>query len=281
MRSAVRVCIAWLVALAGLSLSSVIWAQDVPGDGGWSAAAGAAGDNTYQGFVDRPSDGASIPLGSTFHVSGWVVDTSAQGWAGIDDVSVLNGSTVLAHGSGAGNRSDVAAATGNPYWAASGFDVVVPSGGLPAGAANLSVVAHTPGKGSWSKPLSVNIVGSGAVISSPTASGSGLVLTIITPANGEDVPANNNGIIRGIAYDTRTRADLGAGVDRVQAYLDGPRDAAGSQTLGTATLTDNSWLITWQPTRYDHVAHHILFVYARSAVTGEERLLNEELNIVR
>jgi hypothetical protein len=45
MRSPVRVCIAWLVALAGLSLSSVIWAQDVPGDGGWSAAAGAAGDN--------------------------------------------------------------------------------------------------------------------------------------------------------------------------------------------------------------------------------------------
>ena len=281
MRSPVRVCIALLTALAGLSVSPAVWAQEVPGGGGWSPAASAAGDNTYQGFIDRPSDGASIPLGSTFHVSGWVVDTSAQGWAGIDDVSVQNGGTVLAHGTVGGSRPDVAAATGNPFWGASGFDVVVSSGGMAAGPANLSVVAHTPGKGSWSKPLSVTIAGTGAVLSTPTNSTTGLVLTIITPGFGEDVPANNNGIIRGIAYDTRTRAELGAGVDRVQAYLDGPRDAAGSQTLGSATPTDNSWLITWEPTKYDHVAHHILFVYAHSAVTGEERLINEEINIVR
>jgi hypothetical protein len=49
----------WLMAAWLLSLAAPVQAQEVPGGGGWAPAAGAAGDNTYQGFVDRPSDGAS------------------------------------------------------------------------------------------------------------------------------------------------------------------------------------------------------------------------------
>src|SRR5438132_3956209 len=270
----------WLAAaVCALSLAPPVAAQQVPGGGGWSPAAGAAGDNTYQGFIDQPADGATIQLGSTFHVSGWIVDTTATGWAGIDDVQVLNGSTVLAHALVAQSRPDVAAATGNPYWAASGFDAVVSSGGLPAGPTSLTVVAHTPAKGSWSKQVNVTIAGGGAVVASPGIS-TGLVLTIIAPGVGEDVLANHNGIIRGVAYDTRTRAELGVGVDRVQVYLDGPRDVPGSQTLGTATQVENTWSLAWEPTKYDHVRHHILFVYAHSSATGEERLVNQEINIV-
>jgi hypothetical protein len=270
----------WLAAaVCALSLAPAVAAQQVPGADGWSPAAGAAGDNTYQGFIDQPSPGTNIPLGSLFHVSGWIVDTAAQGWAGIDDVQVLNGSTVLAHGSVAQSRPDVAAVTGNPFWAASGFDAVVPSASLPAGPAVLTVAAHTPGKGSWSKQVNVTITGVGAVITSPTT-GSGIVLTIIAPAPGEVVVANNNGIVRGVAYDTRTRAELGTGVDRVQVYLDGARGVADSQTLGTATLTDNTWSVAWEPTKYDHVKHHVLWVYAHSSVTGEERLVNLEIDIV-
>jgi len=66
----------WLAAAAcALSLAPPVGAQQVSGAGGWSAAANAAGDNTYQGFIDRPGGGENIPLGSLFHVSGWVVDT--------------------------------------------------------------------------------------------------------------------------------------------------------------------------------------------------------------
>jgi hypothetical protein len=270
----------WLAAaVCALSLAPPVAAQQVAGGGGWSPAAGAAGDNTYQGFIDQPNDGATIPPGSTFHVSGWIVDTTATGWAGIDDVQVLNGGTVLAHGLVAQNRPDVAAATGNPYWAAAGFDAVVSSGGMSAGPVTLTVVAHTPGKGSWSKSVGVTVNGAGAVVASPGVS-SGLVLTIIAPGIGEDVLANHNGTIRGVAYDTRTRAELGVGVDRVQVYLDGPPDVAGSQTLGTATQVDNTWSLAWEPTKFDHVRHHILFVYAHSSVTGEQRLVNEEIMIV-
>jgi hypothetical protein len=269
----------WLVvALCALGLAQPAAAQDVAGGGGWSPVADAAGDNTYQGFIDQPAAGASIPLGSSFRVTGWVVDTAAEGWAGIDDVQVLNGSTVLAHGSVAGNRPDVAAATGNPYWAASGFNALVPGGSLQAGPANLTLAAHTPGKGSWAKQFSVTIAGGGSVLTGSATTG--LVLSVVAPGNGEEVLANNNGLIRGVAYDTRTRAELGVGVDRVQIYLDGPRDTAGSQTLGTATMQGNTWTLFWEPTRYDHVRQHHLWVYARSSVTGEERLLNLDISIV-
>jgi hypothetical protein len=272
----------WLAAVTcaySLSLASAAAAQQVPGAGGWAPAAGAAGDNTYQGFIDQPSGGAAVALGSPFHVSGWIVDTAAEGWAGIDDVQVLNGTTVLAHAAVAQNRPDVASATGNPYWAASGFDAIVPSGNLQAGPTTLTVVAHTPGKGAWSKQVSLSVGGGGAVVTSPV-SNTGLVLRLVAPGPGEDVLANHNGLIRGVAYDTRTRAELGVGVDRVQVYLDGPRDVVGSQNLGTAAQVGNEWTLAWEPTKYDHVKHHVLFVYAHSNVTGEERLLNLEFDIV-
>jgi hypothetical protein len=267
-----------IVSVYAFAVATPVAAQEVPGGGGWSPAAGADGDNTYEGFIDQPAAGASIPLSSSFRVRGWAVDMAAEGWAGIDDVQVLNGSTVLAHGSVAGGRPDVGAATGNPFWAASGFDVLVPGGALQAGPANLTVAIHTPGKGMWAKQLSVNIAGGGSVITGVASSA--LILTIVAPGDGEDVLANHNGVIRGVAYDTRTRAELGVGVDRVQVYLDGPRDSVGSQTLGIATQVANTWTLAWEPTKYDHVRQHHLWVYAHSNVTGEERLVNLDINIV-
>jgi hypothetical protein len=271
----------WLVAsvVCALGLAQRVAAQEVEGGGGWSPGPGAGGDNTYQGFIDQPPAGAGILLGASFRVTGWAVDMAAEGWAGIDDVQVLNGSTVLAHGSVAGNRPDVAAATGNPFWAASGFDVLVPGGSLQSGPANLTVSVHTPGKGSWTKPLSVTIAGGGSVLTG-AANIIGLILTVVAPSNGENVLATHNGVIRGVAYDTRTRAELGVGVDRIQIYLDGPRDTPGSQTLGTANQQGTTWTLAWEPTKYDHVPQHHLWIYARSTVTGEERLVNIDITIV-
>jgi hypothetical protein len=72
----------------------VVQAQSVLG-GDWSPAAGAMGDNTYEGFIDQPASGAAISPGASFPVSGWVVDTTAEGWSGIDGVQVMLGSTLL------------------------------------------------------------------------------------------------------------------------------------------------------------------------------------------
>jgi hypothetical protein len=264
------------VALS-VSVAAAAQAQAVPG-GDWSPAAGASGDNTLVGFIDQPGSGASIPGGASFTVSGWVVDTSADGWAGIDGVQVAMGSTMLAQATIAQNRPDVAAALNNPFYAASGFTAVV-SMALPAGPQTLSVVAHTPGRGSWSKSLTVNVGGGGGPVAAAAAASSGLVLKISSPTSDDLIVANSNGIITGLAYDTRTRAELGIGVDHVQAYLDGARGTAGSQFLGDATFNGDTWTINWAPTQWNHVQHHVLWVYAHSNVTGEEALVQEEINI--
>jgi len=238
------------------------------------------GDNTYQGFIDRPSAGASIPSGSAFQVSGWVFDTTAEGWSGIDDVQVMLGNTTLGHLAVGQSRPDVAAALNNPNAATSGFSGTI-SSPLPPGNQNLTIVAHTPDKGSWSKqvPVTVTGAGSGSLTSAPAAASNGLVLRVISPTTSDIIPSNNNGTIYGVAYDTRTRPELGIGVDRVSAYLDGPRGTAGSQFLGDATFNGDNWSIPWQPTRFNTVRHHILWIYARSSVTGEETLLQQEINL--
>ena len=41
------------------------------------------------------------------------------------------------------------------------------------------------------------------------------------------------------------------------------------------------WSVTFHPTHFDRVVHHWLYVYARSAVTGEETMLAREFNIVQ
>jgi hypothetical protein len=260
-----------------VSTAASAQAQTPPG-GDWSPGAGAIGDNTFVGFVDQPAAGATVPSGAPFTVSGWVVDTSAEGWAGVDGVQVTLGGQVLANAAIGLPRPDVAAALGNPFYTNSGFNATV-SAALPNGPQTLTIVAHTPGRGSWTKPVPVNVSGSaGPVIVSPDAT-SGIVLKIISPTPDDLIVANSNGIITGVAYDTRTRAELGTGVDRVQAYLDGPRGTAGSQFLGDATFNGTNWTINWEPTRYNHVQHHILWVYAHSNVTGEEALVQQEINI--
>ena len=67
--------------------------------------------------------------------------------------------------------------------------------------------------------------------------------------------------------------------NRVQVYLDAQRDQPGSQFLGDAVINGSEWSLHWEPTKWNTVKHHVMFVYARSAVTGEERLVVLEIDI--
>lgn len=278
--SSIRMSFALLpiVALQCAVFGHVALAQSSLAGGDWTPAAGAGGDNTYEGFIDQPDNGASIPAGASFQVSGWIVDSSAEGWSGIDDVQVRLGNTLLAHATVGTDRPDVASVTGNPFFANAGFEGVV-AGGIPAGQQTLTVVAHTPGNGSWSKDVVVNVTGGGTL--TQTSAASGLVLKIVSPSPDDEVTSNNSSTIFGVAYDTRTQAGLGVGVDRVQVCLDAPCGEAGSQTLGDATFSGANWSLQWEPTRFNHVLHHVLFAYAHSAVTGEQLLVTEEINLSR
>src|SRR5437016_7680811 len=81
---------------------------------GWQPGPGAVLDNTYDGFIDVPSAGATVPGSGSFSVAGWFVDTTAQGWAGADDIQVWlgtmdGGGQMLAKALLGQNRPDVAA----------------------------------------------------------------------------------------------------------------------------------------------------------------------------
>ncbi len=269
-----------VVLVAALSAWALPVAAQTAGSGGWTAGPDATGDNSYSGYVDVPAGGAVVPVGASVLVGGWVVDTTAQGWAGIDQVQVYSGplgsgGKQVATGLVAQDRSDVASALNNPLWSASGFSALVPADALSSGGVTLTVYAHAPAKGWWSKQVSFNVGGSSTAQAQPT----GFVATLQAPSEAEVVLAQYPYTVRGIAYDTNTRAGLGAGVDRVQVYLDGVRGVNGSQYLGDAQITGTTWSLDFSPTRYTTIAHHNLYVYVRSAVSGQEQLLTRGFDI--
>src|SRR5437016_7385392 len=182
-------------AIASLSaVAALLLAQTAPvaaQSAGWQPGPDAALDNTYDGFIDVPSNGATVPGGSSsFALAGWFVDKTAQGWAGADDVQVWlgtmdGGGKMLAKAMIAQSRPDVAAALGNPYFAASGFAASVAGSSVPAGAQTLNVYAHTGGKGWWFKGVSVTGGGSGTGTAAPApsapATGGAPAVTINNP----------------------------------------------------------------------------------------------------
>ena len=259
--------LAWLAALS-LPVAAPASAQSA----GWQQGPGAILDNTYTGYIDTPSNGASVSNGGSLTVGGWFVDTTAQGWAGADDMQVFlgqmgNGGTMVAHGIVAQNRPDVGAAIGNPYFSASGFSASVPGSALPAGSQTLNVYVHTGGKGWWFRSVSINVSAGGATASSPApsssssgASTSGTTVTVTAPLENANVSTKNG--------QYTITGTVSPDVDRVDVWLNGERDT-GTQ-LGTATPnSDGTWSVSFIPTHYPST-HSNLYVFARSKTTGKE-----------
>ena len=49
--------------------------------------------------------------------------------------------------------------------------------------------------------------------------------------------------------------------------------------LGNDYLIVEAASLPWEPTKWNSVPHHFLWVYGRSAVTGEEKLVQREIFI--
>src|SRR5579862_6031758 len=112
-------------ALLAMALMRGLTTADADPLSAWVAGPGAVGDNTLAGAIDAPANGSSATPNSNVVVSGWVVDTTATGWSGVDAVDVYlglqdQGGPLLAHANVGVRRDDVAAAFSNPYWANSG-----------------------------------------------------------------------------------------------------------------------------------------------------------------
>src|ERR1051326_6872911 len=241
-----------LSATACLAVLATLASPAAAQSSGWQGGPGAILDNTYAGFIDLPQSGATVPGSGSFTGAGWFVDQTAQGWAGADNMQVWlgtmdGGGHMIAQGTVAQSRPDVASALGNPFWDASGFGAIVPGSAVPGGGQTLYVYVHTGGKGWWFK--TVNVTGGGPAGSAPapapgapptsgTAQGDAPVLKITAPNEGDNVQAKGSSdfTITGTATDPT----FGPGaIDKVDVWILGEPDT-GTQ-LGTVTpLGDGS-----------------------------------------
>jgi hypothetical protein len=154
--------------IVGYSLvASLLWSVFMPAatgvahaDTAWKAGPGADGADTYMGVIDSPRDGSQLGGPGMLQISGWFVDRTAQGWAGVDDVEVFlglmnDGGVPLAHALFELPRPDVGAALGNGYWSSSGWSAQAPTSSLFAGSNTLTVYVHAPDKGWWYQQVHV------------------------------------------------------------------------------------------------------------------------------
>jgi hypothetical protein len=271
-------------AAQALSLSTTSWQ---PGPDG-------TGPSTFSGTVDQPQNASSAQL------TGWVVDTMADGWTGIDKVQIWSG-LMDAGGQLIGdaglqvNRPEVADSLGNPFFAPSGFTANVPSNSFAnsdthlaghARALPLYVYAHGPNKGWWYEQVWAS--GSTAPASDGSASGSttpsGPRLDIQFPTDQATVHSNAIFTIRGTAYDPLADPSKGTGIDRVQVYLNGDRKSGvyiGDATLGLfdkftqqAGQPNAGFELKFQPNSWVQIGMDNsvmqLTIYAHSTVSGSE-----------
>lgn len=250
----------------------------------WLPGPDAGGPLTYVGAIDQQ------PSTADGRLVGWVVDTTAQGWTGIDDVEVWDGPMTLggkqiSRAQIQVGRDDVASALDNPYFKSSGFIANIPGDVLALGPM-LYVYAHTPGKGWWYQLVFPITAAPG--VAHP-------VLQIQTPTALATVHSTRPFTARGFAYDAAASPAQGAGIDRVQLYLDGDRKTGlyiGDATLGSFDQFANTagtqfaragWQLTfqvssWMPSVSDNQFVN-LTIYAHSSVTGAETMARTTLVI--
>ncbi len=271
----------WLVAVGSavacvlaLGAPLPVAAQSSLSSSAWQAGPSAAGDNTYAGGIDAPSNGATLSVDRLAMLSGWFVDKTADGWSGADGLQVFSGTmgvgTSLGNGKLGLPRADVAGALGNAYWSSAGWSATVDPGALPLGANTLSVYVHTPNKGWWYTQISVTVGVSGGGVSGPALSIGGPVVTVSAPLAGEVVSTHlGNYRITGTARDPVAGP---RGIDRIQLWLNGEHDTPQATFVGDAEIaSDGSWGVDFGPWRYTPITSN-LYVYVHSDVSNKTTL---------
>jgi hypothetical protein len=103
----------------------------------------------------------------------------------------------------------------------------------------------------------------------PTSSLSSITLDVENPASGDTVHVGGY-VIDGMAVDKA--AQNGSGIDRIEIFLDN-RDAGGTILTEATPGSANMWHAI-VPLPANQTGLHALFVYAHSAATGQEAVVN-------
>jgi hypothetical protein len=282
-----------VVVAACLALGAFVLVVDLvaaDADSPWIAGQGAVGDDTFTGFIDVPASGSTVTRDTQVVLQGWVVDRTAVGWTGVDDVQIYlglpdQGGSLVTHATLGQRRDDVAAALGNAYWANAGFAASFTDNGLATGSNLITVYAHTPDRGWWYKQVEVRIQPLPDI-----ANADDPLLTVREVVPSVDVSQQTQNLtLRGWAIDRNLPLNLtlgvgGSGVSRIQVYLDGPRqtgtflgDAAMGLTNREATgfgerFLHSGWELTVHPGEFS-IDRHEFFIYAASAYWPNETLV--------
>jgi hypothetical protein len=262
-----------LVFIALLLGSAIAFAQATSD---WDAGPGATGSYFCSGAIDSPAPGSVVSSGTPVQVSGWIVDMTASGWAGFDDLHVYDGyagsGQFLAKGTVGLDRPDVATAMGNADSALSGFAATIPAGALGPGQHTLTVYAHTPDKGWWYRQVPITVEAQPST--NPVVAG------ITIPEYGDKIYTGDaTYTLRGYALDQRAsvmQGSQGSGIDRVQIYINdayaGDADLGFSDSSAAAfgqQFANAGFRFTFKPTSL-HDGNVQLEVRAHSVVTGSE-----------
>jgi hypothetical protein len=205
-------------------------------------------------MIESPKPGQSITDGSSILVSGWALDTTANGWAGFDQMQVYDGArdsggTKLVDGTVGESRPDIADSFGGNF-ANSGFSATVPSSALNTltGTQDLYVYLHTPSKGWWYRSVNADLQAAPPPLPYPDDP----VNVILRPCCNETITAqqwNSQYVFVGYALDRNPpsatpngEAGFGpdrsgpgqSGIDSVALYLDALPGQPGSISLGNA-----------------------------------------------
>jgi hypothetical protein len=114
-----------------------------------------------------------------------------------------------------------------------------------------------------------------AALPATTQPGPSLVLSVGNPQPGDLVPRGRL-VMQGVAFDRS--APQGSGIDKVSVFLDDRE--AGGQHLGDATLGQpNAAGFTINADFSRASGKHMLFVYARSSITGREAVLSFPISV--
>jgi hypothetical protein len=222
------------------------------------------------------------------NVAGWVLDTQADGSTGVTGVDVYAGDTLVTRAQMGISRPDVAMTSQKPEWAAPGFSAPLPLSALPNGSSLVTLAAHTTDGSTWLSGVQVvqPVLGSAVpprrvvtqVVAVPRPVSEPPRLDVAAPARGASV--GRSFLVQGVSYDVH--ATSGAGVDRVDVFLEPDRDAGGpivgSGAPGDATLSarlgralgPNEFVAYATVPRGEHT----LYVHAHSAVTGQEIVIS-------
>jgi Bacterial Ig domain len=115
-----------------------------------------------------------------------------------------------------------------------------------------------------------------AAPAAPNPEAAGPQVTITDPTTNQNVSTSKDFTIRGTATDPAAGPKA---IDRVEVWLNGPREGRGGRQVGVATLdSGGGWSLTFSPTKFT-ASNSNMYVYSHSSFTDKTTLTTVNFNI--